>query len=210
MPYYPDLNLIFIHIPKTAGGAIESLLLPWKAAGKKTPLRRVLAKLAVPQDGMAAYIPGHSTAAWHRRVLGAGVFDQAKRFAVVRNPYDRAISTYEFIRQNPRHHRHAKTKDQSFTEFLRGRSLSQMPFLLGRDGNLLVDHLVKFETLPDGLNQLFADLGVPVVLPVGGRRNSSEKQPHDHYFTAENIALINRACAADFPLLGYAMRTDGP
>ena len=50
MPYYPDLNLIFIHSPKTAGGAIEEVLLPWKAGGKKTPLRRVLARLAVFAD----------------------------------------------------------------------------------------------------------------------------------------------------------------
>ena len=58
MPYYPELNLIFIHIPKTAGGSIEELLLPFKAPGKKTAFRRIAAKLALPQDGNAAYIPG--------------------------------------------------------------------------------------------------------------------------------------------------------
>lgn len=207
MPYYPDLNLVYIHIPKTAGGAIENILLPWKAPGKKTLLRRTLAKLAVPQNALTAYIPGHSTAEWHRRVLGAAVFDRARRFAVVRNPYDRAISTYEFIRQNPRHHRHGKTKAQSFTEFLRGRSLSQVSFLAGRDGALMIDNLVKFETLPDGLDRLFGELGIAARLPVGGRRNSSVKQGQETYLTAENIGLINRSCEADFRLLGYAMLT---
>lgn len=205
MPYYPELNLIFIHIPKTAGGSIEELLLPFKAPGKKTAFRRIAAKLALRQDGKAAYIPGHSTAAWHRRVLGAAVFDGARRFTVVRNPYDRLISAYEFIRQNPRHHRHARTAGQSFADFLRARQMSQMPFLLAADGSMLVEHVVRFETLGPELAGLFARLDVPLALPEGGKRNSSAKKDRSHYLTPEVLALINQACAEDFRRLGYAM-----
>lgn len=205
MPYYPDFNLIFIHIPKTAGGSIEELLLPYKAPGKRTPFRRIAAKLALPQEARAAYIPGHSTAAWHRRVLGPKVFDSARRFAVVRNPYDRLISAYEFIRQNPRHHRHARTAGQSFADFLKSREMSQMPFLLASDGRMLVEHIVKFEALGPELAALFARLGVPMSLPPDGKRNSSDKKDRSHYLTPEVLALINRACAEDFRRLGYAM-----
>lgn len=209
LPYYPDLDLIYIHIPKTAGGAIEAALLPWKAGGQKTPLRRVLARLAVPQDPCAAYIPGHSTALWHKRVLGKA-FDGARRFSVVRDPYDRAISAYEFIRQTSRHHAHRKVAKVDFTQFLRMRPLSQVPFLTGRDGRILVEHLVRFEDLPEGLDTLFAELGVPARLERAKDRNASAKQPRESYLTPQNVALINRACAADFRLLGYAMLPAGP
>ncbi|MBC2834809.1 sulfotransferase family 2 domain-containing protein [Paragemmobacter straminiformis] len=207
MPYYPELDLIFIHIPKTAGGAIEDLLLPYKAAGRKTLGRRLAAKLALPQDARAAYIPGHATAAWHRRVMGAAVFDAARRFAVVRNPYDRLISSYEFIRQNPLHHRHKRTAGQGFTEFLNARQMSQMPFLLDRDGRMLVDHIVRFEALAGELAALFDRLGIPLALPAHGNRNSSAKKDRSHYLTPEALGLINRACAEDFRRLGYAMQT---
>lgn len=205
MPYYPEFDLVFIHIPKTAGGAIEELLLPYKAPGRKSLLRRLAAKLALPQDAMAAYIPGHSTAEWHRRVMGAATFDAARRFAVVRNPYDRLISAYEFIRQNPRHHRHRRTAGQGFTDFLKARQMSQMPFLVDREGRMLVEHIVRFEALAVELGALFDRLGVPLALPAEGKRNSSEKQDRSHYLTPEALELINRACAEDFRRLGYSM-----
>lgn len=107
MPIYPDLNLVFVHFPKTAGVAIEELLDPYKAPGQKALANRVLAKLPLPRDVNAAYIPGHATALYLRRRMGAALWKSYVSFAVVRNPYDRAISAYEFERQPPRHHRHA-------------------------------------------------------------------------------------------------------
>lgn len=209
MPYYPELNLIFIHIPKTAGGSVERILKPFQVNQTKTLFRRLLARLGIRQNPLLADIPGHSTAALHRRVLGPEVFDKARRFAIVRNPYSRAISHYEFIRQNPRHHRHDKVKAQGFVDFLGSRELSQMPFLTGRDGRLLVDRILRFEELPGCVDALFAELGLDIVFPFGAKTNTSEKKAEDTYLTPEAIRLINRKCAQDFSVLGYAMLPAG-
>lgn len=208
LPYYPGLNLVFVHIPKTAGGAIEELLRPFKAPGRKTPLRRLLRYVPVRQDPMRAYIPGHSTAAWHRRTLGAGIYDNATSFAVVRNPYERLVSEYEYVRQNPKHHRHEKAQRLDFNSYLRSNTnrLSQMGFIEAPDGSgIMVDRIIRFEALHDELNDLLSDAGANVALPTGGRLNSSEKKPLDHYLTDENVRIINRACASDFHSLGYPM-----
>lgn len=204
MPYYPQFNLIFVHIPKTAGGAIEELLLPYKAPGMKTPFRRVAAKMAMRQDMLKAYIPGHSTAQWHHRVMGRNFFN-TRRFAVVRDPYSRLISSYEFIRQNPNHHSHGIIKRMSFTEFLKYRPMSQMPFLLNSSGVRLVDHIVRFENLDFELAALFSKLQIPLKLPAGGKRNSSKKMDTEDYLSPEAITLINNACAEDFRRLCYPM-----
>ena len=62
MPYYPEFDLVFIHIPKTAGGAIEELLLPYKAPGRKTLLRRLAAKLALPPRQLSATLDEYNRA----------------------------------------------------------------------------------------------------------------------------------------------------
>jgi hypothetical protein len=208
LPYYPELNLIFIHIPKPAGGAIEELLRPYRAPGNKTLLRRFLRYLPVRQDPMRAYIPGHSTTAWHRRTLGADTYGNATSFAVVRNSYERLVSEYENVRQNPKHHRHEKARRLDFNSYLRSntRRLSQMSFIEAPDGSgVMVDRIIRFEALHDDLNGLLSEVRANVALPTGGRLNSSEKKPLDHYLTEETVQIINRACASDFHSLGYSM-----
>jgi hypothetical protein len=87
--YVRELNCLFLHVPKTAGSAVEC----WLAGAQLN-------------DGMADYErlfgfePGrdlnlhHATPTLAREIIGPVAFDNSFRFAVVRNPYARAISAY--------------------------------------------------------------------------------------------------------------------
>lgn len=81
-----------------------------------------------------------------------------------------------------------------------------MSFIEAPDGSgVMVDRIIRFEALHDDLNGLLSEVRANVALPTGGRLNSSEKKPLDHYLTEENVQVINLACASDFHSLGYSM-----
>lgn len=69
-------NLLFVHIPKNAGSAINSLLI--KEGCKYASL----------------YDYKHIPLAVHKKDLGQKIFNSLTKFAVVRNPYDRVVSYY--------------------------------------------------------------------------------------------------------------------
>jgi hypothetical protein len=92
MPVWHDRRCILVHIPKTAGVTIETLL----------------GNSAASWLGGAMQINGHEicpqhvTAATLRAHLGNQVFDSYFRFAVVRNPYDRMFSEFHWQQQGKR------------------------------------------------------------------------------------------------------------
>jgi hypothetical protein len=88
---------IFVHIPKCGGMTVERLFLDdlglTMDSGAPLLLRdRVKAEPAPPRvDHMTAlnYVQGH--------YLSPDLFDQYFKFALVRNPYDRAWSSYRYL-----------------------------------------------------------------------------------------------------------------
>ncbi|MEM6888939.1 MAG: sulfotransferase family 2 domain-containing protein [Pseudomonadota bacterium] len=207
MPVYPTLNLVFVHVPKTAGGAIQELLNKYKAPGQRTPINRILRNLPQKRDIMRAYIPGHATAQQLRNWMGRELWNSYSSFAVVRNPYDRLISAYEFERQTPVHHRHKRTNAMSFEEYIRSRNVAQTAMLTDKSGELMVDHLIHFENLHSELDTFFEQHDVAERLPRSGKLNSSEKKSHLEYLTEDAVGYINSACVRDFDLLGYQMKS---
>jgi len=205
MPIYPQHKLTYIHIPKTAGGSIEKLLEPYKAQGSKTTLNRILRLLPIKRNIDRAYIPGHATALKHRAWMGEDLWKTFTSFAVVRNPYDRLISEYEYVRQTPRHHRHKHVNTLTFEGYLAERSVTQMPFITNRSGSIMVEHVLRFEELHDGLDALFTQLGIAERLPQKSDLNSSNKKTRSTYLSREAIEIINTKAAQDFKELGYTM-----
>jgi hypothetical protein len=205
MPIYPQHKLTYIHIPKTAGGSIERLLEPYKAQGSKTALNRILRLLPIKRNIDRAYIPGHATALKHRAWMGSDLWETFTSFTVVRNPYDRLISEYEYVRQTPRHHRHKHTNTLAFEDYLAERSATQMSFITNKSGDIIVDHILRFEELHDGLDTLFAQLGIAERLPHKSDLNSSNKKARSAYLSPEAIEIINTKAAQDFKRLGYTI-----
>ena len=207
MPIYPDQKLIFVHIPKTGGGTISTLMRPFEPGQPTSPFGRATAHLPVVQNVSQVHLGTHDSAAWIRRKIGKRLWQEWHSFAVVRDPYDRAISEYEYLRQTDTHRRHQRALGQSFVEFLTTeprRRAVQSALLADRAGNLLVKEIARFETLGRDVNAIFERQGVAIRLDTV-RRNTSIKKDRDHYLTDEAVAIINRRNADDFRLLGYPM-----
>jgi hypothetical protein len=194
-------GVIFVHVPKTAGQSIESvfvdregltwetrdlLLLRTKTAGATGPHR--LAHLFADE-----YVAlGHVTAYEFARFF---------KFAVVRDPYERAVSEYRY--------RGAKL-GVSIEAWLRrnldpdsdiGRHTApQSRYLFDASGTCLVDRLVHFETLQSEFSTLSRHVfGEEIRLP---RLNVTLGPLHS--MTAKERAAIAERYAADFVLLGYS------
>ena len=203
MPVYPSLNLVHVHVPKTAGGALLGVLAPYRPAGRRTLSSRLLRHIPARQDLRTGYFPKHATADYLRRRMGPRTWASYTSFGVIRNPYDSAISHYEFVRQTPTHHRHNRTQNQDFEAFLRSRDVSQARYLIDRNDRVLVTHVVRFENLHEEVNAILQSVGITEGLPPAGRVNTSKKAARDTYLTPSAIALINQRMHKDFELFGY-------
>jgi Sulfotransferase family len=110
----------FFHIPKCAGTSVWASL--YDIYGTRhvylVNSRRRREKFAsLPPEGRAAYsaVGGHAPLSYFREALG----DMARYHKIVtlRDPVDRAISEYNYIRAQSAHPRHAEVAAQSLKEF---------------------------------------------------------------------------------------------
>ena len=206
-------RFIFIHVPKNAGLSITAALEPFAdKPERRSQLRRFLSLLPVQEDPRKAFFRWHTTAAQLKRKLPADVFEGYLKFAVVRNPYDRAVSYYHYLVQNAEHHRHDKIRGMSFRDYLeydadriaRGRSQTQLSCVADETGHVLVDRILHFENLETEFAAVCRELGLPIDgLPTV---NASRKaEDHSPYADETARALVERLYAEDFKSFGYPL-----
>jgi hypothetical protein len=193
---YSDKNIVFIHVPKAAGTSINSAL------------------YGVPQTS-------HLKAKDFKR-YNPEVFNKAYSFAVLRNPWDRLVSAYEFARSGGseiRYHRanlKEKMLSRDFRYFLESLQELHLPeldpvfwpqsdFVLGADGSLLVNHCGNVESLSDTLACLKRETGVELQLE---NRNSSQRDSFDQYYSKDIcIEIVADIYRNDIELGSYSFDT---
>jgi hypothetical protein len=92
-------RFLFVHIPKTAGNSIQSVLRDYS--------EDQLVALREEQDGIERFgllnpnykIKKHSTLSEYHNALGDGQFRNLYKFTCVRNPWDRMVAYYFTPRQ---------------------------------------------------------------------------------------------------------------
>src|SRR5689334_2560507 len=136
-------RFLFIHIPKTAGNSIQSVLRDYS--------EDQLVALRKEQDGVERFglrnpdykIKKHSTLSEYHNALGDEHFQNLYKFTCVRNPWDRMVSYYFTPTQgseiwNRKKFREIISKAVSIPEYLRLADGEKDPF-----GN--VDYIMRFE-----------------------------------------------------------------
>jgi len=94
-------QFLFVHIPKTAGNAIQSVLSKYS--------EDIITKSFSHQDGIERFnvispkykLNKHATILIYRHEIEPQVYKKLFKFCVVRNPWDRVISNYIFHKQRP-------------------------------------------------------------------------------------------------------------
>src|SRR6185369_10940323 len=157
-------RFLFVHIPKTAGNSIQSVLRDYS--------EDQLIALRKEQDGIERFglrstkykIKKHSTLNEYHRALGEEQFRDLYKFTCVRNPWDRMVSYYFTPTQNPetwnrKKFREIISKAMSVADYLRLEEGEEDPFAN-------VDHIVRFENLADDFGAVCAAIDIsPQTLP---------------------------------------------
>lgn len=199
------LRCIFIHIPKCGGSSIEDVLWPGIRTERELWGGFVDAYHNRYQTGGLQ----HLTAALVRDVVGSSVFSQYYRFAVIRNPWDRAVSQFVFLRRRPDlraflgidERASFKTYLHAIRERTHVQWEPQYRFLYDAGDRLLVDDVLRFEQLGAAMAPVLGRLGVTEALP---HRNASEREPLETYYDAEARELVGDFYAQDVERFGYA------
>lgn len=187
----PDAHrCIFIHIPKTAGSSIADAL--FGAVSRHIPYTEYLR--ASPRKFRAYF-----------------------KFAFVRNPWDRLVSTWFFLKKGGMNEADRVWSEAhlapyaDFDSFVRhglGRPevqawahfRPQADFILAPDGTVMVDFVGRYEQLSGDFAIVARRLGVNAVLPA---HNASNHAHFASYFTAESAAIVAQIYARDAYAFGY-------
>lgn len=209
MLYSSSHNFVFVHIAKNGGQSIKQILLPYTVRGHRSTTARLISKFPLRQDPEQLYYPPHASAQWLRRRIGAGLYDKAFSFAIVRNPFDQLVSRYEYIRLKSSHHAHEAANRLDFKEFLkyqRRRNINyfrpQLYYVSDSSGSVIVSKLYRFEDFDSVLPDVCQRLGLPAPEAVP-HKNSSKRESLVKYYDDETIDMVRKSFRADLQTFGY-------
>jgi Sulfotransferase family len=192
-------RFLFVHIPKTAGNSIQSLLRDYS--------EDELVALRSEQDGVERFglrnpkykLKKHSTLADYREALGETEFGYLYKFTCVRNPWDRMISLYFTPTQNTvgwdrKRFRNIIAKALPVSDYLQLNECENESFEN-------VDYIMRFENLEDDFRVVCAAIGIsPAVLP---KYNRSNREHYSTYYDDELRELVRERFAAEIERFGY-------
>lgn len=192
---------IFVHVPKAAGQSIEHMFLSEHGLTWETRAPLLLGHNQDPALGPPRL--AHLTAADYTRCghIPAEDFAAYFKFAVVRNPWDRAVSLYNYMKPG--------TDFSTFVHRGLGGKLMrrarwflrpQVEFLQDGKGALLVDAVLRFETLAEEIEPLRQRLGIGAALP---HENKSAAPPVPAIYTPAARRKVSEIYRADVEAFGY-------
>lgn len=203
-------KFIFIHIYKNAGSSVKHALANYnyydlKTAGWMDKLRYISGNY--PKI-FSSQFPGHITCENLKEIIPAKVFNNYLKFAIVRNPFDWQVSLYNYALKDPRHHEHELTKSfKSFDKYLEwridGNFSLQSDFIYSKDGELLVDEILKFENLDVDFKRVLKKLDIreEIILP---QHNQSSDKPYRAYYKGFSENSVIDTFKEDFENLDYS------
>lgn len=207
-------NYIFVHIPKTGGTALSTAL--ETRAMKDDILIGDTPKAKRRKARLKALSPSgrlwkHSTLSDIDGIVPAAVISQMEVFTVVRNPWDRMVSYYHWLReQNFDHPAVQLAKQVDFCGFLNDgatqKSIQQNPYssyVTAVDGKEYCTQYLRSERLQADAVVLAERLGLR--LPDIDRINTSVRQPDWRgYYSDDDAAIVSRICSADIAKFDYS------
>lgn len=195
-------KFLFIHIPKTGGNSIQTLLRPYSED-------QIV--VGSQQDGRDRFeVRGrftrhkHATLADYRAEVPPALFADVFKFCAVRNPWSRAISFYFTPRRWMKRGLDPFWSREEFVELL-GR-LPPMVEHLKVDGQVQqMDGLIRFESLGEQLPPLLERIDIPLESLKLPHLNRGQAGDHRRYFEANpDLAdMVAERYREDIDTFGY-------
>jgi hypothetical protein len=197
-PLWVRAGIVFVHVPKAAGTSINQAL----------------------YGRFMGHIPASSIHRW-----GSHEVRTLPSFAVCRNPWDRLVSAYRFVKQGggiggpftagvwrPELYRGPEFEsfERFVIEWLDGRDIgsleyhfhAQTHYVCDQSGRILVNHLGRYENLAPTIAFLEDTVGHMPELKRWNR--SGEAVDYRSFYTPELIEIVGRIYADDVRILDYS------
>lgn len=193
-----ESNSVFVHIPKTAGLSIVRAV--YGENVKRGGHRRILFYQKLFRD-----------------------FDDYFKFSVVRNPWDRLYSAYQFIQKGGinEHDQNARemhlSEITSFEEFVMNwlneekvwtiiHFFPQHFFLTSKNQTLLVDYIMRFENMIEDVKILERRLNKKITIP--HENKTTESKEYLNNYTEEMVAKVTKIYQKDIEMFKYSFRNE--
>lgn len=208
----PGRKYVFVHIPKTGGTSMalaleararaDDIMLgdTPKASRRRKRLRNVKTRGRLWKHSSLADIEG---------LLPDTQLRSLYAFTLVRNPWDRVVSLYHWLRNQGFEHPSVQlAKATDFSGFIADEAtqfaLRQSPvraYMTHADGQEQCDTYIRLEHFEADAAPLFRHLGFSLTLDRVNRSDrGAEYRP---YYTDHTAEIIAEACADDIQRFGY-------
>ena len=183
------VDVIFIHIPKTAGMSINSILLPHlkgnlRMGGQKTDLNY------------------HTKAVDLINRIGQDNFDRAFTFSFVRNPYDRLYSWCSMLLGKKEKVTKERFKKWAMTN--PNAIIQQSTWFKDKQDKIIVDFIGLFENLENDIKYVMNKLDLPFVSSDLQHRNKSNRsRDYRKMYDSELIDFVTQQHAEDIDYFDY-------
>jgi hypothetical protein len=186
-------EFVFVHIRKAAGTSVRQILERVSLPKNNSLWFKFLSRNGFPVNYHSCSFRKHANLIEAERSMPAELFKRYFKFAIVRNPWDRLVSEFEYIKTQPTHSRHNALSHMSFAEYIsyqaKRPAAHQVNALMLKDGSLGCDYIGKLETLDDSLAHISEQIGLSFAdLPHINKINRKDYREYYDSGTREQVA----------------------
>lgn len=142
----------------------------------------------------------HITAELAMQRTSKQIWDSYYKFCVDRNPWDKTLSHYHMVNKR-------MGGNVSFDEYLaKGDFAENLGYYTDSRGGLLVDKVIKYESLTDELTGIFNELGVPFSGSLGVQAKAGyrkDKRPYHEVYNDVQRGIVERIFSKEIKLHDY-------
>ena len=189
----PILPPVEAHFPRNYKGLANPLPVLWNNRGRKIPVT-----LGNVLRGHKFY--NHIPARIIKKRIPGSIWDNYFKFCVERNPWDKTLSHYYMVNARKR----GRLTLEEYLE--KGKFCINYPIYTDAHKRILVDRVIHYESLLDGLREVFGQLGIPFEGTLGVTAKSEyrkDRRPYQQIFTSAQRSIIHRAFADEIRMHGY-------
>lgn len=190
-------KVIFIHIPKTGGVSVERSIHKALGGPDKIPYGQLINKPPIPER-MAPPLFLHSTMRDYRRYYLTEIED-FYIFSIVRNPWRRLVSHYEYLIK-PGFNKRMSEKDQiDFPKFVQvyqtrllGYTIHGYKDFLEDDHGTKINRVIKLENINEELPSVGDDIKLEINEVLHMNSTDPKQKEHSNWKDYYNPGLIDR------------------
>lgn len=199
---------IFVHVRKAAGSSVRNVLHDTAIRWGGNRWHKLLSRAGFGIHYHRYAFRLHSPLIHAERAMPHELFQRYFKFAFVRNPWDRLVSEYEFIRNQPDHARHQRMMRMEFAEYAKYQSgredAHQYRVLVNRKGELAMDFVGRFENLKADLATVSERIQVDFQNLSHDNKNKAKKRPYQSYYNTELRRQVGEWWARDVEMFDYS------